>query len=359
MSTPAPQTPGAIADRILAGEVNALGRDDLIRYLSGEVEVWELIAAADRVRRAQFGQEVHLCSIVNAKQGGCTEDCGFCSQSKHFQTHVTPEKFISPATAVAASEIAAGRGASALAVVAAIRGLEDNSKAMDLVVDQIQAIRAAGHSEAHGSLGFVTDNGFARLAAAGMTEFNHNLESSRRFYETICSTHTYDERIDNVKRAKAAGLRTCCGGIIGMGEEIEDRADLALELRALEVDEVPLNFLVSVDGTALAHCEPLEPIEMLRVVAAFRLALPTQNIFLAAGRNQLGQLLAFMFAAGASGMMIGDFLTTANRSVDDDLELLAQLGLKPKYCGGKQASKPQATAKPWARTRASLPVLQN
>jgi biotin synthase len=356
MSREALPPPSFYADRIIAGDENALGREDLIRYLSDECDVWDLIGAADRIRRHRFGQEVHLCSIVNAKQGGCTEDCGFCSQSKHFSTHVTPERFIAPETAVQASSQAMERGASALGMVAAIRGLEDDSKAMDLVVAQIKAVRDAGHVEAHGSLGFVSPSGFERLRNAGMTEYNHNLESSRRYYEKICSTHTYDQRIETVKAAKAAGLRTCCGGIIGMGEEIEDRADLALELRALEVDEVPLNFLVSIEGTKLAKAEPLAPLEMLRVVAAFRLALPRQNIFLAAGRNQLGHLLPLMFQAGASGMMIGDFLTTPNRSVDDDLAMLADLGLKARHCG---AVRPELATKQKAskKNHVSLPVL--
>ncbi|MCB9701648.1 MAG: biotin synthase BioB [Myxococcales bacterium] len=353
-STLAPlPSPQAIAERILAGERDALDGATLTRYLAGEGDLWELMAAADRLRRARFGDSVHLCSIVNAKRGGCPEDCGFCAQSRRYNTGVEPERFLEPAAIVDASARAGEVGSSALGLVTATRGLEDGSRALAQIVAGVRAVRDAGHTEAHASLGFVSRDALAELKEAGLTELNHNLESGRAFFSKIVSTHTYDARIQTIRDAQALGLRTCVGGIFGMGEAPEDRAELALELRALDVDEVPLNFLVDVEGTPLAGREPLEPRAMLRIIAAFRLALPRQNIFLAAGRHHLGQLLPLMFSAGASGMMIGDFLTTPNRTVDDDLELLEMLGLQAQVCG---APRPELAAEPRPAARARAEV---
>lgn len=327
-------SPNEIADAIvLDGNDAALDQATLRRYLAGDADVHDLMAAADRIRRFRFGNKVHLCSIVNAKMGGCPEDCGFCSQSKHHSTSVGTERFITPAEAVAASKKALGQYATALGLVTATRGLKDDSTALDKMVEDVKAVRDAGFTEAHASFGFVGESALERLKEAGLTELNHNLETSRSYFDKIVSTHTYDERLETIRAAKRVGLRTCVGGIMGMGETAADRAELAMTLRELDVDEVPLNFLVSIEGTKLEDLEPMEPMEMLRIIACYRLALPRQNIFLAAGRNMLGQLLPMMFSAGASGMMIGDFLTTPNRTVDDDLKMLDELGLQKQVCG--------------------------
>ena len=344
--------PGAIAERILEGDLEALDPETMQAYLEGHVDVWALMAAADTVRRARLGNQVHLCSIVNAKEGGCPEDCGFCAQSRHFTTHVQPKKFTPVEEIVAHSERAATRNASALGLVTATRGLEHDTKALDHVVAGLKAVRDAGYTEAHASVGFLTDEAMDRMIDAGLTELNHNLETGRSYFAKIVSTHTYDERIDTIRKAKSKGLRTCVGGIFGMGEAPADRVELAEALRELDVDEVPLNFLVSIEGTKLPAIDPLAPMEMLRIIAAFRLFLPRQNIFIAAGRTHLGQLLPMMLAAGASGMMIGDFLTTAKRTVDDDLAMLDELGLVPRRCG---TTRPELTGR--KQPKARLPVL--
>ncbi|MCB9752566.1 MAG: biotin synthase BioB [Myxococcales bacterium] len=354
--------PARIADQILgtdgaAPQQNALDHATMTAYLSGAASVWDLMAAADRLRRARFGDEVHLCSIVNAKRGGCPEDCGFCSQSRHFSTGIKAEKFLGTDEITAASAKARAQGATALGLVTATRGMEDEGAALERMIEGVRAVRDAGHTEAHASLGFLSARALQRLKDAGLTELNHNLESGRSFFSKIVSTHTYDERIATIRRAKEIGLRTCVGGIFGMGETPSDRAELAMELRALDVDEVPLNFLVSIDGTRLERVEPLAPLEMLRIIACFRLALPRQNIFIAAGRTHLGQLVSMMFAAGASGMMVGDFLTTPNRTVEDDLRLLDELGLKGRSCGAPRPElrrEPVALEQPVARR---LPVV--
>ncbi|HEY8375827.1 MAG TPA: biotin synthase BioB, partial [Nannocystis sp.] len=326
-----------------------------VRFLSGEGDLWDLMAAADRLRRARFGDEVHLCSIVNAKMGGCPEDCGFCAQSKHFTTHVKADKFIAHEEMIAASRKAQTQGATALGLVTATRGLEDGSKALSHMIEGVRKVREAGATEVHASLGLVSKEALRQLRDAGMTEFNHNLETGRSYYEQIVTTHSYDDRVATIRAAKELGLRTCVGGIFGMGETPAHRAELALELRRLDVDEVPINFLVSIEGTRLSRVEPLAPREMLRIIACFRLALPRQNIFIAAGRQHLGQLQPLIFAAGASGMMIGDFLTTPNRSVQDDLDMLEQLGLRGRACTSA-APRPELSVRP-GRAATRLPVL--
>ena len=229
---------------------------------------------------------------------------------------------------------------------------------LDHMVDAVRAVRDAGHTEAHASLGFVDEAGLQRLKDAGLTEINHNLETGRSYFDKIVSSHGYEERVETVRTAKRLGLRTCCGGIFGMGETPAHRAELAMTLRELDVDEVPLNFLVSIDGTALAKVEPLEPMEMLRIIACYRLALPRQNIFIAAGRMHLGQLLPMMFSAGASGMMVGDFLTTPNRSVEDDLRMIDMLGLETQVCGEPRPEMEPAPASPASKGGPRrLPVL--
>ncbi|NVB42630.1 biotin synthase BioB [Pseudenhygromyxa sp. WMMC2535] len=355
--------PSTIADRIIAGELDALGEATLTRYLAGEGSVWDLMAAADRVRRDRFGDKVHLCSIVNAKQGGCPEDCGFCSQSKHFETSIKAEKFLRPDEIVAASRKAESQRATALGLVTATRGMNEGDKALEHVLAGVKAVREAGHTEAHASLGFVDEDGLRALVDAGLTELNHNLETGRSYFPEIVSSHSYDARVETVRMAKQMGLRTCCGGIFGMGEAPEHRAELAMTLRELDVDEVPLNFLISIEGTALSarHFEPLAPMEMLRIIACYRLALPRQNIFIAAGRTHLGQALPMMFSAGASGMMVGDFLTTPNRGVEDDLRMIEELGLETQVCGDPRPElAPAANASAsnnQSSGRVALPVL--
>jgi len=326
--------PNAYADRILEGNDHAVDTEAMLDFLAGNVDAWELMNAADRVRRGRFGNRVHLCSIVNAKEGGCPEDCGFCSQSRHHATHVSAQRFTPIDDIMAAGRRARSHGAESLGLVTATRGLEDGSRALAHIVAAVRELRESGFREIHGSLGFLSEAALAELIEAGLTEVNHNLETGRSYFEKIVTTHTYDERLATIRSAKAKGLRTCVGGLFGMGETPAHRLELAADLRELDVDEVPLNFLVSIDGTRLERVEPMAPLEILRTIACFRLFLPRQNVIIAAGRMHLGQLVPLVFGAGASGMMIGDFLTTPNRTVREDLRMLDELGLEGLPCGG-------------------------
>jgi biotin synthase len=315
-----------IGERVLAG--GAVGFQEGVELFErSDYDVHELFHVANRLRLNQFGNRIHLCSIVNAKSGNCPEDCGFCSQSARHATAVQKYGLISTEEMVKAARKASEQGASAIGVVTAVRGYSAASKDFQKLVDGIKAIVQDGRVEGHASLGIMGEEEFRQLKMAGLTEFNHNLETGRSHFPKICTTHTYDERVSTIKAAKAAGIRVCSGGIIGMGEEPAHRAELAFALKELDVDEVPLNFLVSVDGTRLETAAPLQPLEMLKAISLFRWILPTKNIFICAGRQHLGELQSMIFFAGASGVMVGDFLTTKNRGVSDDLKMLRDLGL--------------------------------
>jgi biotin synthase len=327
-------SPNAHADRILEGNDHAVDSQAMLAFLLGDVDTWELMNAADRVRRGRFGNRVHLCSIVNAKEGGCPEDCAFCSQSRHHATHVGAQRFTSIEDILAAGRRARSHGAESLGLVTAIRGLEDGSRALSHIVEAVRALRDIGFSEIHGSLGFLSEAALGELIEAGLTEVNHNLETGRSYFEKIVTTHSYEERLAAIRSAQAKGVRTCVGGLFGMGETPEHRLELAADLRELDVDEVPLNFLVSIDGTRPEKVEPMAPLEILHTIACFRLFLPRQNVIVAAGRTHIGQLVPLIFGAGASGMMIGDFLTTPNRTAREDLLMLDEIGLVGLPCGG-------------------------
>ncbi|MDD5558473.1 biotin synthase BioB [Candidatus Methylomirabilis sp.] len=315
-----------IGERVLAGD--AMTFEEAVELFErSDYDVHELFHVANRLRLKQFGNRIHLCSIINAKSGACLEDCGFCSQSVYHATRIPSYGMVSPDEMVGAGRKAQGNGASALGVVTAGRGYAAASADFRQLIEGIRAIAQDGWVEGHASLGIMGDEEFRQLKAAGLTTFNHNLETGRSYFPKVCTTHTYDERVRTIKAAKAAGIRTCSGGIIGMGEEPMHRAELAFALKELDVDEVPLNFLVSVDGTRLEKAIPPPPLEMLKAIALFRWILPTKNIFICAGRAHLGDLQSMIFFAGASGMMVGDFLTTKNRSVSDDLKMVRDLGL--------------------------------
>jgi biotin synthase len=294
----------------------------------GDTDAWHLISWANRIREHFRGNQVHLCSIVNAKSGACPEDCKFCAQSAHYTTGVQIYPFLDRDDVIPAAQEAKKNHAQALGLVAAWRGLREGPL-LERVVERIRDITESGTVRADASLGIIEKRAVAqRLKDAGLVAYNHNLETARSYYPRICSTHTYDDRVRTVEHCKAVGLKVCCGGIVGMGETREQRVELALELRALDVDIVPLNFLHPIPGTPLAAVEPLTPMECLKTIAVFRFVLPNKEIMVAGGREKnLRDLQSLMFTAGASATMVGNYLTTTGRSADDDLRLISDLGL--------------------------------
>ncbi|MGB9886648.1 MAG: biotin synthase BioB [Moorellales bacterium] len=290
-------------------------------------EAPDLLAAAHRVRLAFKGHTVSLCAIVNAKSGRCGEDCAFCAQSSHYRTQAAAYPLLSAEEIVARAREAAAQGARAFGIVTSgsrIRREEEWAE----ILQAVRTIAAEGLLEPHASLGMLTEEQAQELKAAGLTTYHHNLETAPSFFPHICTTHPLEEDLATVRAAKAAGLTVCCGGILGLGETPAQRVELALTLRELDVDSVPLNFLNPIPGTPLENRPLLAPWEALKAIAVFRLLLPDKDIRLCGGKEKtLRQLLPLGLLAGANGLMTGNYLTTTGREPALDRELVTDLGL--------------------------------
>ncbi|HLI29113.1 MAG TPA: biotin synthase BioB [Chloroflexota bacterium] len=284
----------------------------------------QLVALAHRVRLAYCGPGVELESLLNAKSGGCSEDCAFCAQAARYRSPIRVYRFLDMAQVVEAARRAEAAGASHYCLVAAVRG--PNEQLMAEVLEAVAAIRAATRLKVACSLGLLTPAQAEQLAAAGVAMYNHNLETCRAVFPTICTTHTYDERVQTCQYAKAAGMQLCCGGILGLGETPRQRVELAFELRALDPDEIPINFLDPRPGTPLAARPLLAPLDALRALAVFRLVFPDKLLRYAGGREVvLRDLQALGLLAGVNGLILGDYLTTTGRPPAADLQMLADL----------------------------------
>jgi biotin synthase len=292
-------------------------------------ELWAGLAEAGRVRERRCGRQVSFCVIVNAKSGMCSEDCAFCSQSARAAASQVPHYPLLPKEElVDAAEQAAAAGASRFSLVTAGRGLL-SLRDRNAVLEAVAAIKAAVPIRVCASLGIV-DRGFLmELKAAGLYRFHHNLETAGSFFPSICTTHSFAERVATIEAAKDAGLSVCAGGIFGLGETLAQRWEMAQTLKNLPVDAIPLNFLHPLPGTPLAHRPMLAPLEALKIVMAFRLFFPDRSLIICGGRQvTLRSLAPLLFAAGADALMTGDYLTTKGRLPDEDRQMLTDLGLE-------------------------------
>lgn len=296
--------------------------------LEGSADIGDLMSWANRIRVHFKGNKIHLCSIVNIKAGGCSENCRFCAQSALYETESPRYGLVEDEAVLAAAAEAKANGVVGLGLVAAWRGLEEGP-ILDELCRQFQKMKEVGKLRADASLGIIRNPRVAqRLASAGVECYNHNLETSRRFFGQVCSTHTYEERVNTLRHLRDAGIGICSGGIIGMGEEREDRCELAFALREVGSQVVPINILNPIPGTPFADRPSLPPLEILKTIACFRFILPKQEITVAGGRVvNLRDLQPMIFMAGASALMIGNYLTTVNQSVEKDLQMLKDLGL--------------------------------
>jgi biotin synthase len=289
----------------------------------------EALALAHDVRMRWCGPEVEVEGIVSIKTGGCPEDCHFCSQSGRFESPVRSVRLDIPALVEAARETAR-TGATEFCLVAAVRGPDE--RLMAQVRDGVRAIQAAVEINVACSLGILTRAQAEELAALGVHRYNHNLETARSHFGHVVTTHTWEERWETLQLVRELGMEVCCGGIIGLGETLEQRAELASQFAALEPDEVPLNFLDPRPGTPFAEAPVVEPADALRTIAAFRLALPRTILRFAGGRElTLGDLGARQgVAGGINAIIIGNYLTTLGRDPREDLDLLAELSMPVK-----------------------------
>jgi biotin synthase len=300
--------------------------------LESHGDIMDMIAWANRVRERFKGNKIHLCSIVNAKAGNCSENCSFCAQSSFHQTGSPKYGFIDPEPVLEAADEANKNSVTAVGLVAAWKGLKEGPL-LDEVCDRIRDLKASGKTRPDASLGIIKSQNVAdRLKEAGLECYGHNLESSRRFFPNTCSTHTFEDRLETIGYLKKAGIKICSGGIIGMGETREDRCDLALSLREIGANVCPINILNPIKGTPFENNPPLAPMEILKTIACFRLILPRKEIMIAGGRTMnLRDLQSMIFTAGASALMVGNYLTTLNQSVEKDLQMLKDLGLDPAW----------------------------
>ncbi len=320
------------ADQIAAGQ--PLTRTEALHLadqIASRDDILALSAAADRVRQACCGEVVDLCSIGNIKSGNCSENCGFCSQSAHHPGEDSPTYGLqSPESVLAQAKAAAAAGATRFCMVSQGRGPKyqsPKSGEFEQILAMVRQIIAETEIKPCCALGEITQEQAEALRAAGVSRYNHNLESSENFYDEIVTTHSWQDRVETVKNLKAAGLQACTGGIVGMGESWADRIDLALALRELEVESVPINLLNPRAGTPLGDRPRLDPFEALKAIALFRLLLPQQILRYAGGREAvMGELQSLGLQAGINAMLVGHYLTTLGQPPERDREMLAALG---------------------------------
>ena len=292
----------------------------------------DLLFRAQSVHRQHHrNDEVQLCSLLSIKTGACPEDCAYCPQSAHYKTNVGPERLLAVDEVLEQARAARGVGATRFCMGAAWRDVRDG-RDFDSVLTMVRGVRELG-MEACVTLGMLSADQARRLKEAGLTAYNHNLDTSPEFYGEIITTRTYDERLDTLARVRAAGISVCSGGIIGMGESIDDRCAMLVQLANLpeHPESVPVNALVAVSGTPLADRPPVDAFELVRMVATARILMPGAVVRLSAGRASLSrEAQVLCFVAGANSIFYGDrLLTTGNPDCEADLELLSTAGLRP------------------------------
>jgi biotin synthase len=322
----------ALGARVLGG--GQISRDEALFLIQLETtaDILDLLSWSNRIREQFKGNKIHLCSIVNAKAGACSENCSFCAQSAHYQTGSPKYGFVDPEPVQAAADEAQTNQVTAVGLVAAWKGLTEGPL-LDEICDRVRELKATGKTRPDVSLGIIKNQKIAdRLKEAGVECYGHNLESSRRFFPQTCTTHSFEDRLETIGYLKKAGIKICSGGIIGMGETREDRCDLAFELKAAGANVVPINILNPIPGTPFADKPRLPVMEILKTIACFRFILPRQEIMIAGGRTMnLRDAQSMIFMAGASALMVGNYLTTLNQPIEKDLQMLKDLGLDPAW----------------------------
>lgn len=315
-----------VAKKVMTGEpINFTEAMELMNVQGAKC--MELFSLANRVR-SRLGDIVDLCSIVNAKCGLCPEDCSFCAQSVHNDAGIDSYPLMDGEELLNMALMMQEEGASKFCIVTS--GKEVESEDFKRILSSIQIIRKETSLSVCVSIGMLTEESAAALKKAGASRIHHNLETSEAFFRNVCTTHSYAEKINTISTAKKAGLEVCCGGIIGMGESIRDRAELAFALRSLDIDSIPLNILNPIKGTPLYNAKPLTPVEILKTIAVFRLVNPEKNIRIAGGREKnLRELQCLSLLAGANGLLLGNYLTTPGRAPKEDIQMIKDLGLVP------------------------------
>lgn len=331
-----------ITQRVLSGGEMTADEGVWMMNLEDDYVPW-LMAGADRLRKTYRGNEIEVCAISNVRSGNCSEDCSFCSQSGHHKTAAPVYNYIAEDTLLEQAEKARAWGASDIGIVSKGWGVRSD-KERNQLKSYLGTLKDKSDIGRCASLGVLDKDTAVMLKESGLENYHHNLECAESFFDEVCTTHTYQENIETIKNAAEAGLRVCAGGILGMGESVEQRIELADTLRKIGVESVPMNFLNPAEGTPFGDRETLKPWEILRAIATYRYMLPRAEIRIAGGRGFLGDMQSMIFMAGASGVMIGDYLTTTGRSVNDDLNMIDALRLDVR--GDTQQRRENIKAEP-------------
>lgn len=284
----------------------------------------ELCAKADEIRRTFCADTFDICTIINGKSGRCPENCRFCAQSSHCRTNTETYPLLSSDEIAAQAKADDDRGVLRFSIVTSGRRLSDDE--VDKMCAAVRRIKAETGISVCVSFGLLDEEQFAKLRDAGVSRVHNNIETSRRNFPNVCTTHTFDDKLAAIRAAKAAGLSVCSGGIMGLGETVEDRIDMAITLRGLGVKSVPVNMLNPIPGTPMEHNEPLTVSDMRRISAVYRFILPDAFIRLAGGRGLLEDKGRSCFTSGANAAISGDMLTTAGITVETDMRMIGELG---------------------------------
>lgn len=312
----------SIAEEIIKGR--RLNRDEDLGWLL-EAELSELQAGAFLLQKHFRGNHIDLCTIVNGRSGRCSENCKYCAQSAYHHTGVEEYPLMSKEELFRHAKANQEGGANRFSIVTSGRAL--SGKEFETVLEAYKEMNDTLSIHLCASHGILTEEQLQKLYEAGVRQYHHNIETSKRYFPEICTSHTYDDRIKTIKLAQKAGLNVCSGGIIGMGETWADRIDMAISLSELNIKSIPINSLMAIPGTKLEGMPPLSSDDILRTIALFRFINPEADIRMAAGRKLMPENGATAFKAGASASITGNMLTTSGTTMKDDLEILKKLGL--------------------------------
>ncbi len=344
-----------LADASLGGDL--ISRADALAVLNApDSALLDQLAAAYRVRRATWGNRVRLHFLLNAQSGLCPEDCHYCSQSKISTAEIEKYPMLARERILEAADRAAQLKAGTLCMV--ISGRTPGETVFGKVLDAVRAVRAKHDLKICACLGLLNAEQVQRLKAAGVETINHNLNTSENFTPEIVTSHTFGDRVETVQAVKDAGMKTCSGGILGMGESDDDVIDLAMSLRELDVKSVPVNFLIPVPGTTFANVRELDPRRCLRILALYRLLLPTQEIRISGGREVHLRSMQVMGLYPANSIFIGDYLTTQGQTARDDLRMIEDAGFVLETPDGAAFDGDTLDGVPESYPRAALPLVE-
>lgn len=313
-----------IENKILKGD--SIHYNEAVMLLEDSISLESLMASANRIRIKYAGSKIALCSIINGKSGQCSEDCKFCAQSIHYETGVDIYEQMPIEKIVEMAKALEHEGVHRFSIVTSGRALHQQ----DLIwlLEAYQTLRRETHLELCASHGMLTLEQAEKLKQAGVMTYHHNLETSRKHYAGVCTTHSYEERIETIRHCQRVGLKVCSGGIFGIDETDEDRIEMAFELKKLEIKSVPINFLMPIPGTPMALNALPPPEHILRMLAIYRMILPDAEIRFAGGRAYLGEFVKKGFQGGVNGVLSGNYLTTVGNTIAQDIELVKSLGFE-------------------------------